>query len=178
MNTSQEHESYDSALRDWLKYILLANRRDEPEPTYPITTLPKRDIISTKEKRIAELKNAKETYKTEISKLQEKISDLESKIRAIDKELIELLKKDPLEEFAKHIKNLEKEIEIDLSKPYSQFEKLFRDLNQENVQLNIDNVNGKFKLMVEGSDFSTTQKEKIASLKKLFKVFNTLSEMK
>ena len=62
--------------------------------------------------------------------------------------------------------------EIDLTNLIDQFHILYNELNKNNIQLNIDKVDDKFTLMIEGTEFSEDQKFQIQKLKKLFKSLN------
>lgn len=133
------------------------------------------DDTQTKESKQIKINklNEQKTIKTqEIAVKLNEIAVLEKEIKEIENELIELNKKNPLEDFEKHVHQNEIDYEVDLNKIYNKFVEIFESLNKNNVQLNIDNVNNKFTLMVEGAEFTDSQKLQIKKLKALFKTLN------
>lgn len=125
-----------------------------------------------KENKIYELQHYKKMNNQEIESLKNKIDKLERLNKKIDDEIQEFSKKEPLEEFYDYIENISSKYEIDLSNLIDQFHILYNELNKNNIQLNIDKVDDKFILMIEGTEFSEDQKFQIQKLKKLFKSLN------
>ena len=128
--------------------------------------------LTAKENKIYELQHYKKSNIQEIEMLKNKIDKLERLNKKIDDEILELSKKNPLEEFYDYVKDISLKYEIDLTNLINQFKILYDELNKNNIQLNIDKINDKFTLMIEGTEFSDVQKFKIQKLKKLFKSLN------
>lgn len=128
--------------------------------------------LTSKENKIYELQHYKKMNNQEIESLKNKIDKLERLNKKIDDEIQEFSKKEPLEEFYDYIEDISLKYEIDLTNLIDQFHILYNELNKNNIQLNIDKVDDKFTLMIEGTEFSEDQKFQIQKLKKLFKSLN------
>lgn len=156
--------------------------KNNPKPQdskYKINAQKFSPLKKDKIKEIEKLNEQKEKNNAEIKQINNvirqmslKIKEIEKYNKNIDEKLVELSKVDPLENFFKHVNESEQKYDIDLTIVKNQFEKLFNELNKDNLQLNIDKTSNGFELMIEGSGFTQSQKVQIVKLKKLFKSLN------